>query len=163
MLFFRNLFFLAIVVFLFSFDASFAQSVKYSVGPVCKDKKVVCKKTEEEPVCIVLNPKVHVEMVNQFNNINRYQPVCIGYEGDFFPSCIDLVTSKYPRAKGVIAECLERVSCKKGNGAYIAYCNDGKVPKCLGSDNKPDCNSDRICEDKSLPVCDYVWEAVNTN
>lgn len=159
MIVFIRYFLFFLVVFLFTTAYNFAQNIKYSVGPVCKDKKVVCRLKSEEPVCVVLNPRVHVEKIEVAGRINKFQPVCISYGGSFFPGCVDLTTSTYPHVKGVVVECIERVKCIKDGNAAFAYCEDGKIPTCLGSDDKPDCLSSEICKDNSLPVCDYVWEA----
>jgi hypothetical protein len=146
--------------FLLSVNISFA-NIKYSLGPQCNDEKVVCKGQNELPVCIVLNPKVHIESVElvEGSKVNRYQPLCNGAEDNLSPGCIDLLTASPARARNVVVECFEQVRCVKNSQKLTAFCEGGKMPKCLGSDTEPDCNSKTLCSGKSIPVCDYVWQA----
>ena len=70
----KKILFLVLFAYLISCKASFAEELKYSFGPTCKDKQVICRNLNEEPVCIVLNPKVHFEtisFVSSSKKINR--------------------------------------------------------------------------------------------
>lgn len=159
MLFFKILI-LLFVGFILSVNLSYAQNIKYSVGPVCNGEKVYCKGSNEVPICIVLNPKIHIESIELEggNKINRFQPLCNGDEDNLQLRCIDLLAKSVVESENVVVECFEQVKCVKDSYKLIAFCEGGKIPKCLGSDNEPNCNSETLCSGKSIPVCDYVWQ-----
>ncbi|GEM_PF-2461487 len=160
MLFISKLFIILITGFVLSINVSFA-NIKYSVGPQCNGEKVLCKGQNEVPVCIILNPKVHIESVElvEGNKTNRYQPLCNGSEDNLYPGCIDLLTALPAKTRNVVVECFEQVKCVKNLEKSIAFCEGGKIPQCLGSDSEPDCNSKTLCSGKSVPICDYMWQA----
>ena len=160
MILIKGLFFLLLLTCVFLFGTSYAQDIKYSLGPKCKEKRVVCSNPNEMPVCIVLNPRVHIERVSG-KKINRYQPSCIGYKDNIQPVCVDIDSAGYKIAEGVVIECIENVQCQKDTlkNKLSAFCPSGKTPKCLGSENSPNCEADPLCDGNSVPVCDYVWQA----
>ena len=138
---------------------TFAQEIKYSVGPSCSGEKVICKNPDEVPTCVTLNPKVHIETVNyKENEVNRFQPTCFN---NTTPLCIDIGHDGQIAGDNVVIECIEFVKCEAGeddSNLLEAVCSNGKTPKCLGSTRTPNCNSDSICND-SIPVCDFIWQA----
>lgn len=155
------------LVFLLGFfltcNVSFARQVGYSVGPVCRNNKVICKNPNEVPTCLKLEPRIHLEIEDYVNGerINRYQPSCGNSPNDLRPKCIDTDQDGYVVAKDVTLECVEYIQCKNSvaSNKLAAFCSEGKLPKCLGDDNEPNCNSESVCENNSVPMCDYSWQA----
>ena len=121
---------------------------------------MICNNPSEVPVCIALNPRVHIERVSG-KKINRYQPSCIGYKENIQPVCVDIDGIGYKITKDVVIECIENIQCQKdpSKNKLTAFCPSGKTPKCLGSENSPNCEADSLCDGKSIPICDYVWQA----
>ncbi len=156
----KGLLFLLLLAFVFLYGTSYAQEIKYSLGPNCKEKKVVCSNPNEVPVCIALNPRVHIERVSG-KKINRYQPSCIGYKDNIQPVCVDIDGIGYKITEDVVIECIENIQCQKdaSKNKLSAVCPSGKMPKCLGSENSPNCEADSLCDGNSVPICDYVWQA----
>ena len=156
----KGLVLLFFITFFFLFSISYAQEIKYSLGPYCKDKIVACRNPNEISVCLVLNPRVHLERVSG-KKINRYQPSCSAYKNNVQPVCVDIGGVGYKIIEGVVIECIEDVKCQKDatKSKLTAFCPSGKIPKCLGSDNNPDCEAESLCDGNAVPVCDYVWEA----
>lgn len=163
------MFFLQTIILLFVFQAfivcnnSYAQTIKYSMGPSCKGSKVVCPNLNEVPTCIVLNPRVHLDMNEKLSN--RYKPSC-GFDLDSSqPGCVDIFVGEEANSKfaqDVVVECIEKAKCEvdKDTNKLITSCSNGKIAKCLGSDNTPNCANDFVCgNNSSMPVCDYVWQA----
>lgn len=152
-----------IIIFtiLFLASPSFANEIKYTLGPSCKNKNVICPNENEIPVCIVLDPRVHVEQIlnSENHNINRFEPACGDEENFFKVGCIDTLSKNSRFAENVSIECVELVKCENENNKLSVSCSDGKIAKCLGSDETPSCDKNSICENDSLPVCDYVWQA----
>jgi hypothetical protein len=156
----------AIIFTLLLANPCFAEGIKYSVGPSCKDKKVICPNQNETPVCIVLDPRVHVEQtVNSLNKVvNRFEPSCGEEVNNFKIGCIDILNNNEASNKfidNVSIDCIELVKCEKDkeNNKISVSCSSGKMAKCLGSDDIPNCENDSMCVSDSLPVCDYVWQA----
>lgn len=141
---------------------SFAQEIKYSIGPICKNNKVICTSSNETPTCVVLNPKIHLETITSESGIktNRFQPYCDAYPSNLLPTCIDL-NMQGKIARGVVVDCVELVKCKinKDTNKLAATCTSGKIPKCLGNDSTPNCEAEALCRNASIPVCDYAWQA----
>ncbi len=156
----KGLIYLLLLLFIFQMHPCNAQELKYSLGPHCKEKKVICKNPDEVPVCLTLDPRVHIEKFSG-KEINRYQPSCVGHKNDIQPVCVDLDSNGYKIADGVVIECIENIKCKNdiNKNKLTAYCQSGKTPKCLGSDSTPNCDAKSICEGNSVPICDYVWQA----
>lgn len=143
-------------------NQSFAQTIKYSMGPACKNSKVACPNSNEIPTCIVLSPRVHLDINEKL--ANRYEPSCDVDSDNIQPGCIDTFLKEETGSKfisDVVVECIEKVKCQsdKNTNKLIATCSGGKAAKCLGSDNIPDCENDSVCGNSSIPVCDYVWQA----
>lgn len=151
------------LLFFLSNNISFAQAIKYSVGPVCKNGAVVCKNSNEAPTCLSLNPKVHLEKLSfaDGEKINRYEPSCNSYPDNLFPNCTDIILGNKTPRKDIIVECVEFVKCQvdKNKGNLVPTCSDGKVAKCLGNNDMPSCTASEICGHGSVPICDYVWQA----
>lgn len=162
-----SLFIFIAIGFLSFFSASFAQSIKYSIGPFCSSNNVICTNPSEVPTCLVLNPKIRVETMQgkDGSKVNRFQPVCSASTDKMLPSCIDVSTDEEVSVEDVVLECVEFVQCQtnQNTNKLTAYCSEGKVPRCLGSDNVPNCESDTICKNDSIPICDYVWQAYVPN
>ncbi len=142
--------------------ANAAQEIHYSFGPACDKNKVICKNPSEVPTCLVLNPRVHVDDIEDENGnkINRFQPSCSAYEEDMFPTCVDVTQDNKP-AFGVSLECVEFVKCEasKDENKLIPSCSGNKAPKCLGGNDEPSCETASICDGHSVPICDYIWQA----
>lgn len=158
--------FFCLVIFLFN-NITFAKEIKYTTGPFCNGKKISCRRATEIPTCLRLDPMVHLEVVGNIDGriINRFQPSCRTYSRGFKPDCIDLNKKGKSVSEGVTLECIEFVQCKfdKDRNKLIPFCSDGKIPKCLGGDETPNCELETICNDGSIPVCDYIWEAYSPN
>ena len=156
----KGLFFLFLITFPFLFDSSYAQEIKYSISPYCKNKTVACRNLNEIPVCLVLDPRIHLEKISG-TKINRYQPSCSGYKNNIQPVCVDIDGIGYKIAEGVVIECIENIQCHKdaAKNKLTAFCPSGRNPKCLGSDNSPNCEAESLCDGNSVPICDYAWEA----
>lgn len=133
------------------------------MGPSCKGNKTVCPNPNEVPTCISLNPRVHLDMNEKL--LNRYKPSCGFDSGNYQPGCLDTLSgeeSSIKFAKDVVIECIEKAKCEldKNTNKLITSCSNGKIAKCLGSDDVPNCANDFICgNNSSMPVCDYVWQA----
>lgn len=157
--------YLTAIIFIFLLtNPAFASGIKYSVGPSCKDKKVICPNENETPVCIALEPRVHIEQIKNKTNqmVNRFEPSCGDVENNFKLGCIDTLSASESKfIDNVSIDCVELVKCEKDkeNNKISASCSGGKMAKCLGNDNVPSCEKSSICENDSLPVCDYVWQA----
>lgn len=159
----KRLLLLCVCGYFLSSNISFAQEIKYSLGPVCKNNKVICTNPDEIPICVALSPRIHLKTTTDINGekINRYQPSCGQYSDNLSPTCIDINEDNETIPDGVILECVEFVKCEidsKTNKLY-ASCSNGKMPKCLGNNLNPDCSLETICTNDALPICDYVWEA----
>ena len=157
-----RLFLVLSLLYFFSNNISFAQELKYSFGPVCKDNKVICRDSNEVPVCLAINNKVHIEKaVIHGETVNQFQPTCSGYDDNSLPTCID-ITEEEQFAKNVVVGCIEKPKCQadENSNKLISVCSDGKLPKCLGDDSEPVCDIEAhsICEN-GIAVCDYTWEA----
>ena len=164
-----RLFLVLSLVYFLSINIAFAQELKYSFGPVCKNDKVICRDSNEVPVCLTINNKVHIEKaVVNGEIVNQFQPTCSGYDDSSLPTCID-ITEEEQLAKNVVVGCIEIPKCKtnENNNQLVAVCSDGKMPKCLGDDSEPSCDIKveaglphlySACE-KGIAVCDYTWEA----
>lgn len=143
-------------------NTSFAKNIQYTTPPFCNSNKVICKNSNEVPVCLVLNPKVHIESLLDYNNkkILRYHPSCNGDPENLLPVCLDKTDNK-KASKEVVIECIEYARCSidKDTNSLSAICSSGKVAKCLGTNSEPNCNDENICRNDSIPVCDYVWHA----
>lgn len=155
---------LTLILLLFtSLDACFAKNIKYSIGPTCNKNKVICKNQNELPVCLVLNPRVRIETITDYKNskLLRYQPSCGRNPDNLQPACMDIINGKKVNSNEVVLECVEFAKCEidQSTNRLGAVCSSGKVAKCLGTNNKPNCNSESICRNDSLPVCDYEWQA----
>ena len=159
----KRLSLVVVVGFFLTCNVSFAKQVQYSIGPVCKNNKIVCKNPNEVPTCLKLDPKVHLELEDFVNGerINRYQPSCSNNPNNFRPKCIDTSQDSEIITEDVTLECVEYIQCKndKDTNKLSTVCSDGKLPKCLGDDNEPNCNNETVCENNSVPVCDYTWQA----
>ena len=155
--------FLLVTGIIFTFQASIAQEIKYSTPPVCINNNVICKNSNEIPTCLVLNSKVHIETtINEAGEkTNRFQPSCKNQFNDLIPSCFDLNSNLDEAPGGVVLECIEFVKCNSDekSNKVIANCSGGKVPKCLGNNDLPNCEVEDVCKNNSIPVCDYIWEA----
>lgn len=145
---------------LLSFQRSMASEIAYSIGPSCNENnEVICSNPNEVPTCIVLNPRVHVEYAYTENSTktNRYSTVCV----DSIPTCFDQIEENQI-LDDIVVECVEFAQCVANNDSDkpIPSCSKGKMAKCLGSENEPDCSSQasNICE-KGVAVCDYTWQA----
>ena len=153
-------------IFLFC-NASYAQ-MKYSRGPICKDNEIVCADPDTVARCYVLDPKIHEEIIinQEGERVNRFQPSCGDYPDNLLPTCVN---EEGKVAQGVVLDCIEPVKCQldTNNNKLVAVCSNGKVPKCLGNDNTPNCEAktpEIICKDQSVPaICDYIWEATVPN
>jgi len=147
------------IVFISNFSQAY--DLQYSIGPRCRNNKVICKNPNEVPTCLKLEPKVHIELVNYINGErkNRYEPFC-DFPNSSHPKCTDALDAKNV-LKNVFLECVEYIQCKTNdiNDKLAASCSSGKTPKCIGENNEPDCESETVCESNSLPVCDYTWQA----
>ena len=156
----RGLFIVFVTGYFFSFNPAFAQGIKYSVGPNCQDNKVVCHNPGEDPICVILEPRIHAEYIDNANSerTNRYEPACTTDNDIQTPECIDTTTDSNDGA--AVLECVELIKCTENeNGKLIATCSDGKVPQCLGDDNNsPDCTQNEICKN-SMPICNPKWQA----
>ncbi len=154
-----------LIIFSFIFLATpvNAQEIKYSFGARCKENKVICANKNEVPVCTVLDPRIHIEnYIKENQTVNRYEPSC-GNEGNTFkPGCIDLLNTNENNelVDNVTIECIEIAKCEanKENKLSMA-CSDGKIAKCLGQEESPNCENNTICEDGALPICEYAWTA----
>lgn len=139
-----------------------AYELRYSVGPFCENNKVVCKNKNEIPSCFKLEPKVHIEFAHYINGEkkNRYQPAC-DFSSDSIPKCIDSVKDEIAVPGDVALECVEYLKCQtdKNTNKLVAVCSENKISKCLGGNGNPDCESDPVCGNGSIPVCDYTWQA----
>lgn len=163
----KSLFLLFTIEMIFSCNISLAQGIQYSTPPVCIKNKVICSNSNEVPTCLVLHPKVHIENILNVDgkNMNRYQPSCKGLYNNLVPSCIDIYskhsTKLVDAPTDVILDCVEFVKCysKKDSKKIISECSNGKVPKCLGDNDLPNCAEENICKNNSLAICDYIWEA----
>lgn len=155
---------LAFIIGLFlTCSISYAHQVNYTVGPICKNNKVICKNPNEIPTCLKLEPKVHLELENFVNGevINRYQPSCDSNPNNLSPKCIDPEDENQAIALNVTLDCVEYIQCKenKETKKLTEVCSGGKLPKCLGDDNEPNCNNNSVCVNNSVPVCEYTWQA----
>ena len=159
---FLFIFFVQILLIL-NFSFSFAQQIKYSVKPFCKQNKVICSNPNEVPTCLVLDPKIHLETINNVNEekINRFQPSCGRYAENLSPNCVDVTQDKNATVNGVVLECVEFIKCKhdETTNKLTAVCSGDKVPKCLGHDDGPNCETNTVCKGGSVPICDYIWQA----
>lgn len=146
-----------------SLNNCFAKNIKYSIGPICNKNKVICKNQNELPVCLVLNPSVRVETITNYKNnqVVRYQPSCGRNPDNLQPTCVDIIDGRKVSSKEVVLECVEFAKCEidQNTNKLTPICSSGKIAKCLGTNNKPNCNSESICRNGSLPVCDYEWQA----
>lgn len=151
------------IVGFLAIEPSFSQEIKYSLGPECKNHAVMCPNPNEIPTCIVLNPRIHLELVDKTTSQNRYEPSCGLNPNNSYPGCVDISVGEYGNGfiSDVTIECLEPVKCEKNNetNKLVTACSNGKIAKCLGGSITPNCESSSLCEDGSIPVCDYVWEA----
>ena len=152
-----------IIIFQFIFlDNSFAQEIKYSFGPVCKNSSVVCKGLNEVPTCIATDVGIHLQtvLIND-RQINKYQPSCGVFNNTSYPTCVDITRNGHIAPKHIVIECVEFPNCKQiSQDKLIAVCSDGKIPKCLGDDEEPSCtlSANSFCR-KGVAVCDYTWQA----
>lgn len=160
------MYFLQVIMLLFILQAivvcnnSYAQTIKYSMGPSCKGNKIVCPNANEVPTCISLNPRVHVDMNEKL--LNRYKPSCTFGLDNSQPGCVDTLGEESKFVSDVVIECVEKAKCEldKDLNKLVASCTGGKIAKCLGSDDTPNCSKDLICgSNTSMPVCEYVWQA----
>lgn len=162
------MFFLQTIILLFIIQAfivcnnSYAQTIKYSMGPSCKGNKIVCPNLNEVPTCISLNPRVHLD-VNE-KSLNRYEPSCGFGSDNSKPGCVDALAeeSNFKFIPDVVVECIEKAKCEvdKDTNKLVTSCSGGKLAKCLGSDNTPNCANEFVCgNNSSIPVCDYIWQA----
>ena len=156
----RRLFFVFFLGVFFTCKASFAQ-IEYSLPPTCKNNKVECSNPSEKADCLILTPRIHEEKINADNNNSRFKPDC---DPDYLPTCIDTVQGdEIASNENVVLTCVEVVKCNldKNGSKLITGCSGGKVAKCLGSDDVPDCvsnNSDAVCK-HGVAVCDYnSWQ-----
>ena len=160
--FLRRLLVVLAVGYFFSCNPTFAQ-LQYSVGPSCsEDGEVVCPEKGQVVKCFILEPIIHIEYIKSINGekVNRFQPTC-SIENDSQPACIDTY-GELGVVSNAVPECIEPVECiKDKDEKLVASClTEGKEAKCLGSKgNKPNCNRKEICDDLSIPVCDYSWQA----
>jgi|SRR3989338_2711592 len=132
---------------LLSFNICFAdmKGLKYSMPPACsKEGKIICGENEEA-ACLSFNLDT-----NNINKDVKYIPLqpCDGE-----PVCV-IEGSDFPAPKNVEVGCVEYVTWKDD----MAYCSEGKIPKCPGNSNEL---SGRSCENGSNPVCEYAWEISN--
>lgn len=152
-----------IASFVFAQNNTYAEDLKFSIGPVCKNNKVVCKGGNEKPTCLVLNNKVHVETIEFAGGekINKFQPSCGGYTDNLLPFCVDITKDSENAEKGVVLECIELAACKEENDKLVPDCPNGKISKCLGDNSVPNCLAERPCKEGSIPICDYEygWQA----
>ena len=160
MSFFKKTFFI-LSIFMFTCNLSFAQTIKYTLGPTCKENKVICSGLNEVAVCLTINPKIKIETISFENHIqNKYEPTCNVFPDISLPGCIDKDSGLL--AKNAVIECVEFIKCEKDNlNNTTANCSQGKIPKCLGSDDLPDCNNKVLCANNAIPICDYTWQAKN--
>ncbi len=161
-----NRVFIALFITLMFSNISYArnikQKIKYSKPPHCTNNIVTCSNPNEIPTCLVLDPKIHMEIitVSTGKTFNKFQPYCENHPENLIPTCLDINNYKLVSTKNTFVECIEFVKCAKDNKSQkpIAVCSSGRVPKCLGSSSEPNCEADKICK-VGIPVCDYIWEA----
>lgn len=168
MSFHKKIIFLFISGIFLSFNISYAQTIKYSLGPICKEGKVLCTDPKEIPVCLALEPRIHLQTINSEGEngekVNRFQPSCAETLRGVTPGCIDISDGNKVINDGVILECVELIQCSRDEATnkLTAYCSGGKRPICLGSSDIPDCEKEIACDSGAIPICDYVqWAAVS--
>ena len=142
-------------------NISFAQEIKLSFGPTCEGNKVICHDPNEVAVCFATDTRIHLEKVlTNGESIDQYQPSCTNYDGNVLPTCVD-VTQEGKLAPGhIFISCIEFPKCKNNEDKLTAVCSGGKIAKCLGGDEEPNCalGEDSMCI-KGIPTCDYTWQA----
>ena len=157
MVFYKRIIFLFTCGIFLSLNVSYAQTIKYSLGPVCKEGKVSCADPKEIPVCLVLEPRIHLET-------NRFHPSCDEALQGVTPGCVDISDGNKIVNNDVVLECVELVQCTidETTSKLTAYCSGSKRPICLGSGDIPDCEKEIACDSGTIPVCDYVqWAGVS--
>lgn len=158
-------FFLSTLIFLLCSISSYAREIKYSLGPICgeDEEEIICSNQYEVPTCVKLYPKVQWELITDANGnlVNNFKPSCQHQSQELLPSCVDINNGEKDPTGDRIVECIEFINCvlDEKENKLIPTCSSGKTPICLGSDSKPNCKLKTICEDGSIPACDYVWEA----
>ena len=155
-------FLVLIVGLLLTCDDSDAQ-IKYSFGPVCRDTDVVCPDSNEIPICFSTSAGVRIETIDVDGvNVNRFQPSCNFVYEDAFPNCVDITQDGKSAPKHIVLGCVEFPKCAiEKDNELIAVCSQGKIAKCLGGDEKPDCKSVSAPCGRGIAVCDYTWQAQN--
>lgn len=152
-----------IIGFFLSSSKSYAQQIKYSFGPACKENKVVCSGTNEVPVCIATDNGIHIQtIVLNGQTLNQFQPSCGAFNDSLLPTCIDIANEDQLAPKHIVVECVEFPKCspKENDNKLVAVCSDGKLPKCLGDDSDPSCGLETYSTcTKGIAVCDYTWQA----
>ena len=142
---------------------SYAQQIRYSFGPVCKENKIICPDFNEIPVCLSTDSRVHVEQVIiNDEKVDQYKPSCGALANDSMPTCLDVLKDGAIAPDHIVIACVEFPKCKlkETSNKLVAACSQGKIAKCLGDDEEPDCalGDNSVCR-KGVAVCDYTWQA----